>query len=73
MARRTPPETRWPEDQLDRLDLESVFAHGDPRCLPTGWNWRAVRMAWQWLGAEFLAGLAEDEECWALHEWGSPR
>lgn len=74
MARRTPPETPWPENPFDRLDLETVFASGDDVCLPIGWTWRDVERAWSTLGSEYMATSAFDDpsDCWALREWGAP-
>jgi hypothetical protein len=68
MARRIEGATDWPEDGVDRLDLETAFAHGDP--MPMGWSLGDVRRAWDDLGADFIAAGGDD--CWAYDEWGSP-
>lgn len=58
----------WPENQFERLDLETFFSSGQPpemiSLLPMGWTLERARRLWAVVGHEF------DEDCWAAREWG---
>jgi hypothetical protein len=69
------PDVPWPEDQFERLDLETWFANGEAfigrRDLPLGWKLQDLEALWRAHGAE-CADFEPNPDWWAWQEWGAP-
>lgn len=69
----------WPETGIERLDLETFFAHGEPffgpigqevPVLPRDWTLARAEAVWRHAGAECEREPGPD--WWAWQEWGHP-